>query len=268
MSTTATDPGLIAPASHQEILERFGFEPEGAGFRAGEVRLDPVGAGWRFAAPWPQDRDPLADPGLPGLWRCERLHDAACQVFALPGWLLDGADPVGDMPDGEPDWQDGQRAFAAAVAWVVATARGALPQGWAPPGDPVQGGWFPAAALTIQQGGVLRQVELQRAEDRFALRLVLAEAVPAELPEIRREYLRRILLETQARWLLVRTAIGVDDTPTAVVDLSGVPDALARPLCLAGLESLRRVAAHLVEAVEFLAFSDAGNEALSLSRQK
>jgi len=249
---------------HHAGFVSHGFKPEGDGYRCGKLQVRPAGAGWIFSAPWSPKQDPLDEAGSPGLWRFDRVHGADCRVFALPGWLLDEVDADGPDASDAFDSEVGVNPFEAALDWIMAADRGKLPDGWAPPDEAALAEGSAAGALTIQQGRVLRHVEVVRSADRFALRMPLVDSVPADLSAARQAWLRRVLLETQARWLLVRTAITPDAAAVAVIDLTGVPESMARPLFLAGLESLRRLAAHLVETVEFLVAGEAGDEALNL----
>lgn len=246
------------------VLGELGFSPVAGGFRLGKLLLEPVGAGWVFSAPWPKGRDPLDQLDQPGLWRFDRRGAGDRRAFALPGLALDhnGAEIRHHEPESIGD--DPVSAFESVVRWVLDTARGTVPAGWEPPDDATLAEWADGGRLTIQQGGVLRQIEVARGAQRLALRVALHQSLPPGLPAARRQWLRRVLLDTQARWSLVRTGITRCGEVLAVVDLSGVPAGPDRPLFLAGAESLRQIAAPLVETVELLAASDAGDRIITL----
>jgi len=266
MSVCATS---LVPAPvqwHRSVLCKLGFSPSADGYRRDGILLKPAGAGWILSESWPEGRDPLGELDHPGLWRFLRHHDQDLRVFSLPAVVFAGPAAEDQGCEAGPCLDQTLPAFENAIAWALATAAGMAPAGWEPPTAATIDSWARAGLLDVQQGTVLRRIRVIRSANTFALRVPLADALPPDLPVIRRQWLRRVLLDAQGRWSLVRTGITPSGAVCAGVDLTGVPEEFASHLFLSGVESLRWVAARLAETVEFLAFSDSGTEAITLRR--
>jgi hypothetical protein len=125
--------------------------------------------------------------------------------------------------------------------------------------------WCPRTDYTIGTGHLLRQIDLRCGPEELSLETPVLLSCPAELPEARRHWLRRIALQTQSQWPLVRLRQG---EPTgalrAEVDLRGAPAGALRCLISVGLASLRGAVASLTEAAELLADTAVVSEALAL----
>jgi hypothetical protein len=208
---------------------------------------------------------PSVDPlrghlGKPGLWKLVRSARGrgAVRVFELP--------PVARAPSDDED-EEGHDPSAACLKWALATSAGQLPDGWRPPPRHEVEAWVPAGGLTVQSGPVVRQGELIHAAERLALRFPILPAVPAELPEPRREWLYEVLRDGQDRWRLVRiglTGSGTSEAVWAEVDMTGCPGPVLEGLFRAGLGALRWVVEWLAGSAVFLADPAVGCRALEV----
>lgn len=186
--------------------------------------------------------DPLRDLlGRPGLWKLVRSPQGVVRVFELPPLPTD----LGEEED-EPLSPD------ACLAWAQATARGEVPDNWAPPPRSEVDAWLTGGALTVAAGAVVRQGELIHRPDRLALRYPVLLRLPSELSPLRRAWLEELLLDAQDRWRLVRVGLA-GDAAWAEVDLTGCPGPLMECLFRAGRDALRWVVGWLAESTAFLA---------------
>jgi hypothetical protein len=186
--------------------------------------------------------------GAPGLWRT--LHrspeDPRTRAFELPP--LEGDE-------------------AALVDWARRTRQGASPDVWTPPDPEDVSSWVDPERLRVRAGlRVARGVLLHPAEGHDRLALVFGELaqVPAELSAKREEWLLALLTSVAERWRLVRVGIDAARTVRAEVDLTGVPEAFARPLVQLSLEALRGAVGWALTTLNFLV--DEGAESRALER--
>jgi hypothetical protein len=187
--------------------------------------------------------------GAPGLWRTLHFDPlGACKrAFELP--------PVeGDA--------------GTLVHWARRTRRGTSPDDWTPPEPEDVASWVDPERMRVRAGlRVARGALLHPAEGHGRLALVFGELaqVPAGLSTQRQAWLAALLTSVAERWRLVR--VGLDPKASAVraeVDLSGVPEAYARPLVQLSLEALRGAVGWVLPTLNFLV--DEGAESRALER--
>jgi hypothetical protein len=246
---------LSDPKSRSEqaraVLERQGFEPCEGGYRRGALLFQRSGSWISLTHPWPDGRDPLGGLGAPGLWKALARDGEMCRAFRLPEWIL--REEAGDPDeDGEPAGGDATPLLESCLHWAAATLGGDPPAGWIAPDHDLLASWTGGNLLTIQQGSVVRQIEVIVAPGRFALRVPLVTSIPEDFHPARLRWLRRILGDVQDCWNLIRAGITPEGSAGVEIDLSGVPGAVSRPLVLAGVESLRGVVAGILETTEFI----------------
>ncbi|HYT92305.1 MAG TPA: hypothetical protein VEL76_26560 [Gemmataceae bacterium] len=252
-----------APQRWDADLVALGFRPEETGaYRRNGTLLTP-GRGWVAVEENGENAngDPLTGQlGLPGLWRQIRSGDRVRHVFELPESAL--AAP----PDPETE-SENESPLRACIEWAVATATGGVADGWQPPPYAEVESWIPIGRLTMQCGPLLRQGELIHAPGRLALRFPIVSAIPADLPEVRREWLHELLADAQDRWRLVRVGLTVDETAAlAEVDLTCCPHAVLEGLFKTSLDALRWVVEWLVKSADFLADTDVTCRAVEVCR--
>ncbi len=211
--------------------------------------------------------DPGHDPcqlGQPALWKTVVSGDQRVRrEFHVPLALVEGGDAWADAAD--DDLAEGRNPLEACLDWAACTAGGEVPPGWtSPPREQVEE-WLPAGKLAIQSGPLLRQGALEYASNRLGLAMPIAPAAPAapavsaELSPARRELLRRVLVDAQNRWRMVRVGMeSGQDRPVvrAEVDFRGAPHFLLEGLFRVGLDALRWVVSWSLWSVALL--SDAG----------
>lgn len=252
-----------APEWQHDLLTRQGFERCEDGYRrpGGNLLFTSSGTWSSISLPWEKGGDPLGVLGHPGPWKHIRSGDGGRFVFALPRFVMDEGsqmDPDDDGPDAaecEKEVPAAATCLESCIAFAVATAHGVAPAGWEPPDLATIDSWTRETGLTVQRESVVRQVEVIREPGRFALQVPLVPAIPENLPERRERWLRKLLIDCQDCWHLVRLGMTQESGQSAAiaeVDLTGVPRAISRRLFLASLDSLKAVVASLVETANFL----------------
>ena len=228
-------------------LESLGFRrgDDGRAFQYDGMLLRPTRRWLVFATSAKSSVDPLRDSlGKPGLWK---PHTAgATREFHLPLAVL-GPGGLNEA---------GAGVLRACTDWAMHAARGKLPDGWtSPPRDALEKS-LPDGGLTVESGPLVRQGQLIRADDRLALSFPIVPAVSATLPESRRAWLERLMLDALARWRLVRVGWrGAAERPAleAEVDLSGAPHDVLEILMPIALDALRWVVEWLLWPANLLA---------------
>lgn len=187
--------------------------------------------------------------GWPGLWTRTQGLNTGPLIFDLPMMAVTDVDP-GEWPDGEED-----ASFAAHLRWVMASARGGLPENWRAPSRACLDAWIPAGALTVQLGPLVRQGDLVLGDGRWALRFPVLPALPRTLPPVREQALLDLMADAGARWRMVRLGMEMTGEQTRAligeVDLSGAPH--SQSLFLASLDALKQVVLWLAETADLLA---------------
>jgi len=248
-ATTRTDRAARA-RSH---LAELGFEPvaDGRGYRHNGTVLIPDG-NWsklvRTEAAASSDAvDPLQEQmGRPGLWRLVRTGTVIKHECDLPPCL---SVPTNGASASRMDETGAAVQTTAGLAWLLATAAGERPRDWVlPPRQEIESVIEPGM-FVVQSGTSTVQGSLIHEPSRLALVFPLCHQLPAELPPSRRNWLREILHDAQARWRLVRLGFDRDGGVQAEVDLTGAPAALACSLVSIALAALRWVVAWVLPPV-------------------
>ena len=102
----------------------------------------------------------------------------------------------------------------------------------------------------------VRQIELTHSSGRLKLSVPILPLVPREMPPERMRWLRRLLVESQSRWRMVRTgfvANGEGQAAMAEVDVTGAPSVVLSSLVETGLEALRCATQWSVQSADLLA---------------
>ncbi len=251
----------LVPHWH-EALVRAGFAANGDG------RYHHEKISFRNEGRWlqletvtdPPPPDLVRDLGRPGLWKHIGGGQAGRRVFEIPAAAVRSGD--------ETEWSDEANAASpdAFLSWALASAKDGVAPGWQPPARELVESWLTPGALTVQAGPMVRQGELILTPERWAVRFLILPVVPADLPFVRRDWLRAILNDAQTLWRLVRLGFASEGENLAVaceVDFTGAP--ASEDLFLAGLHGVRHVVAALVETVELLADATIASEALKLA---
>jgi len=212
----------------------------------------------------PVSTDPLIDRmGTCGLWKCLTVEERVIRMFEFPPWMITGRES-GTILD-----EAGEiTPFETMLAWAFDTFDGdSPPGGWSlPPRDEVDA-MIPGYGLTVQNGSLVRQGEVVREENRLALRFVILPELPEDLPDHRLRWLRRLLIDAQNRWRLVRVGFADGENDTAVhaeVDLTGAPGSLLADLISTALPALRFVVEWVSASAVFLVEGSADCRALEL----
>lgn len=272
----------------EDILARLGFTVSDSGYERGEMSFT-LGRHWsRLARPSRaadlKHHRPVANAGsgagdfdhasadrrneqlctsarLPGLWKSMGKNGSAVLAFHLPSDLL-----VREIFRPDSDLAECS-ALQAGLEWALSTVDDALPATWEPPAKDVLEALVPGPRLVLQNGGVVRQIEVVATAERLTLKVPILTDLPATLPLGREKWLDTLLDDAERLWPLLRTAHevqGQQHVIVAEVDLSGVPKALAESLILAGLDSLRWAVERLAETADLLVDPTIPWEALSV----
>lgn len=190
----------------------------------------------------------LGQLAKPALWKYKSSggRRAIRRVFELPPAVVNGRGTACGLSNEDRD------DFVNLLRWMLDTERGGIPEGWRPPTRDAIEGYLPEGALTLETETIVRQGTLHHGDDRLALGFRILPPLPANLPAVRREWLRELLIDTQNRWRLVRIGSTADEAIEAEVDLTGAPAAAVVPLIRVGLDALRFVVSSIVETAEFL----------------
>lgn len=237
-------------------MEHAGFRNVGRGLYQRNGHLVRGGNGWLSVEPSHRNGDALpagADLlGKPGLWRwagdgvgrsdvgADELFSPGIPVFELPRRLVASL--------GSDDGESGESGDAGGdllgefLHWAEATSHGDVADGWsAPPADELKR-LTEAEAMTVRGPGIACEIELHRQPNRLALRCPVVPAIPADLPDSRRQWLRLLVRHTQQTWHFVR--VGIDEESRRVlaeVDLTGAPKELIPLLYPVTVDALRCV---------------------------
>lgn len=259
MQTLTTPTTRPAANDLGAVLRRHGFSPAAGGWRRGDLAFRDA-RGWLvFTSPWPSTADPLHSLGAFGLWKPVRDEQQMRRMFAVrQSWMADD-----DFCPADED----RSSYDCLVDWASATAEGTLPSGWVVADRTSVDACLGKTRLTLVHRGFTRQLQILHAADRLTLRLPILPAVPANLPEARRRWLRTLLLDAQNTHQLFRLGFiqeGAQTSVIAEIDLTGVPSMLLEPLLSKSCDALRWVVAWLVESADFLAQADVASRALEL----
>jgi len=208
----------------------------------------------------PTPPDLIRDLGRPGLWKHVAEGQAGRRVFEIPAMAV--------CSDDEAEWNDEQTpaTLDAFLAWALASEKDSVVPGWQPPARSLVESWLTPGALTVQAGPMVRQGSLVLTPERWAVRFLILPVVPADLPFVRRDWLRAVLSDAQTLWRLVRLGFASEGENLAVaceVDFTGAPP--SENLFLAGVHGVRHVVASLAETVELLADATIASQALKLA---
>jgi hypothetical protein len=208
----------------------------------------------------PPPPDLVRDLGRPGLWKHIGEGQAGRRVFEFPATAV--------CPDDEAEWSDEPTParLDAFLAWALASEKDGVAPGWQPPARALVESWLMPGALTVQAGPIVRQGELILTPDRWAVRFLILPVVPADLPFVRRDWLRAVLSDAQTLWRLVRLGFASEGENLAVaceVDFTGAP--VSENLFLAGVHGVRHVVGTLAETVELLSDATIASQALKLA---
>jgi hypothetical protein len=197
--------------------------------------------------------DPLvALMGDPGLWKfVTNKKGHLLKVFEFP------LDIVSERcPDPEESSDVAKSSLATIFQWARDTLNGQRLNGWHRPAGQELMELLAPRNLTVQCGRFARQAELICKPKRLALRLPLIFCVSDDLPDIHYAWLRKLLIDAQDRWKLVRIGFRDDSSKTAVqaeVDLTGAPHSVLAGLLSVASAALRAVATWVIPSAEFLA---------------
>ncbi len=248
MNALLSTPGVQASrAAWFEAAANLGAVIHPAGFGIGDVSFTFSGSWLRAVKSRPAgDPDRLGpDPEQPGLWK-EDFRTGTI-IFDLPLDGFDGLDHGDDAAGQLP---------ADCLAWMLATARQRIPEGWMAAERSEIESWLAKFGLTAETNGLVRQGDLVYQPNRLAIRSPIASFDPVVLPEPRQQWLRSLAREAQNRWRMARLTAVTDESTThlaAEADLTGVPSAAAELLILTGLTSVRGLVGQLVEVASLLA---------------
>jgi hypothetical protein len=201
--------------------------------------------------------------GKPGIWKLIAYND--CQprkVFEFPLFIVTESNPDFEAPGDE-----GQSPLAATLKWARDTLNGKQLNGWRSPSELDLMNLLSTEGLTVQCGPYARQGELICTPKRLALRFPLIFNVCDDLPESNYYWLRKLLIDAQNRWKMVRIGYRLESSAASVqaeVDLSGAPRSVLSGLFIVALSALHAVAAWVVPAAEFLVEHTADIWALSV----
>ncbi len=251
----------VLPPCWQEALARAGFAANGDGqFHQGNISF-------RLDGQWvqlgtvtePAPPEVIRDLGRPGLWKHVAEGQAGRRVFEFPASAVAAEEAVDDEVETTPITPE------TFLVWALTSAKDGIVPGWQAPPRKLVESWLSPGELTVQAGPIVRQGELILRPDRWAVRLLILPAVPADLPFQRRDWLRAVLSDAQTLWRLVRLGFvseGENLAVAAEVDFSGSP--ASEHLFLAGVHGVRHVVATLAETVELLADASLASQALKL----
>lgn len=193
--------------------------------------------------------------GKPGLWKFVSNGKQVGRSFDLPPRLLavSGTDAgvYGDEDDARME---------ALLNWALETLDGDPPEGWLPPKAEEVNAMIPENGLTMRFGPHARQGEVVLDANRLALRVPIVTNVPEDLPKSSSDWLRRLVLETETRWRMVRIGFPgtLQGSLLAEVDLTGAPAGFMEETIAMALTALRAAVEWIVASVVFLL--DARNE--------
>jgi hypothetical protein len=253
---------MLKPKPHQLAKAKWEKELAAAGFAArnGGHCYTLNGITLRFMDRWISlESDTLgktADPltrqmGKPALWKCVRTpagHNR--QVFEFPLSVAAGTEPGVD-----DEIEKAASPLRTMLAWALDTLNKERPNNWRSPACRQVQALIPAKALTVQCDTDARQGELVCKSQRLAFRFPILLSIPEDLSATRLYWLRRLLIETQNRWKLVRMGFYSDRVKTAAlaeVDLSGAPPGMLPDLVKIALAALKGAVAWAVPSAAFL----------------
>jgi hypothetical protein len=246
----------------QEALARAGFVVNGDGnYHHGKISFRRDGGFLQVETITdPPPPDLIRDLGRPGLWKHIGEGQAGRRVFEFPASAV--------CSDDEAKWSEetSSATLDAFLAWALASEKDGVPPGWQPPQRPLVESWLNKGDLTVQAGPIVRQGELILTPERWAVRFEILPVVPADLPFVRRDWLRKVLSDAQTLWRLVRLGYASEGGNLAVfceTDFTGSP--ASEELFLAGVSGVRHVVGATAETVELLADASVASELLTLA---
>ncbi len=209
--------------------------------------------------------DPLnAVNGEPGIWKLIADKDRQIRrVFEFPLFIITETNTDFRATSGEIP-----RAFLEALKWARDTLFDTRLIGWDSPSEQDMMKLLPLSGLTLQCGPYVRQGELICKPDRLLLRFPLILNLSNDLPESHFFWLRKVLMDAQNRWKMVRIVFRHDTSATSVqaeVDLSGAPRSVLAGIVTVAISALHAAAAWVVPSAEFLIGNKADIWALSES---
>jgi hypothetical protein len=267
---------MLKPKLHQPVKAGWENELAAAGFAAGRAGncYTLNGITLRFMDRWISlESDALrktADPltrqmGKPALWKCVKAPTGHMrQLFEFPLSMV-----AGSAPDFDDEIEKPVSALQAMLAWALDTLNRERLNGWRPPTCRQVQSMLPDKGLTVQCDADARQGELVCNSQRLAFRFPILLRIPEDLCEARLYWLRRLLIETQSRWKLVRMGFNSDRLKTAAlaeVDLSGAPPGVLPDLVKIALAALKGAVAWAVPSAAFLTDGAMDSSALAAGK--
>jgi hypothetical protein len=231
------------------VLADLGYAPSAGGYENDPFRLRTVDDWLVIETSGAAPAEPrAAQLGWPGLWK--QAAEPGRMVFELPLRVVREWASDDDLPDAQGDQLSAR--LAGVLEWAQATADGSDALRWTAPSiDEVQQ-LLPAEQMTVEAGGVARQIRLIRNDHRLAMELALTANWSPALSPARVDWVDRVLAEVNRRKRLVRLGRRADGA-WAEVDLTGIPPALRGDLLPLAAASLRMVGASLVVSLDALA---------------
>jgi hypothetical protein len=211
--------------------------------------------------------DPLKTlMGRPGLWKLTAGSDCRPRkVFEFPLFILSD-----HHPDVETVYAETKSPLSAALRWAKSTLSGRRIDEWRSPSKQETMDLISSQSLTVQCGAYARQGELICRPKRLALRFPLILQVPDDLPDPNYYWLRKLLVDAQNRWKLVRIGFrGESSTISAQaeIDLTGTPHSVLAGLLAISLSVLQAVTIWVVPPAEFLVKHAKDISALTIHNQ-
>jgi hypothetical protein len=191
--------------------------------------------------------DPLCceQLGQPGLWKYVISDNMTKRRFDIPPDTL-------TLPLANSSERAVNSVFKEFISWAILTAdQKPLPKSSYLPSWKEMG--LSMNDFVIQYDRFIRNICLVNENQALALRLSLLSFVP-KLDKPRLGYLRRILIDAQNRWRLVRITLGhPGESIEAEINFSGAPGSILRILIQSGLNVLSSLCKWLIVSVDLLA---------------
>jgi len=267
---------MLKPNPHQPANARWEKALAAAGFEIGRAGhcYTLNGVTLRFRDRWISleadapcnTADPLTHQiGKPALWKYVKTPAGRMrELFEFPLPVAAGAECGFD-----DEIEKAGSALPTMLAWALDTLNRDRLNGWRSPEYRQVQSMFPAKALTVQCDTDARQGELVCKSHRLAFRFPIVLHIPEDLSEARFHWLRRLLIETQNRWKLVRMGFNGGAIKTAAlaeVDLSGAPLEVLPDLVKIALAAIKGAVAWAVPSAVFLIDGAIDSSALVESR--
>jgi hypothetical protein len=200
----------------------------------------------------PASVDPLIyQMGKPGLWKCVTTKENRIRrLFEFPLSVATTTEhAVGD------EIKNGMSPLKEMVSWARTTVNGNRTKSWHPPSHQEMNALIIDQGLTVQCDSHALQGELVCESNCLALRFPIVLGIPHEICESRNYWLRRLLIDAQNRWKMVRVGFSGDHSGKSAqveVNLTGAPHAVLPDIVSVALAALRAAVAWMVPSAVFL----------------